>query len=213
MSFKFKQFILGVSTVFLCESIAWAADPSEMLVARVTGKVTLVTSKGVQGDLAEGHLVRANQEVRTPPGASVELRMHNGGVMKIGERSQVQITQLDKADGGWKTNIKILFGQIRVAINKLTAGKDRFTVEAPTSIAGIQGTDVIWTVQATGLRRTTLFVLKGQVEMEDIKKNKIVVKENQTVSGCTTGLLEVSTLSPYVINTVTNMLPLDTNPE
>ena len=185
-----------------------------MQVVRVTGKVTLLTNKGVEAELAEGHLVRSGGEIATPPGASIELRMHNGGIMKVGERSQVQITKLHLAkDNGWKVNIKILFGQIRVAINKLAAGKDRFTVEAPTSIAGIQGTDVIWTVQSTGLRRTTLFVLSGQVDMEDIKKNKIIVKENQTVSGCTTGLLEVATLSPFVINTITNMLPLDNVPE
>lgn len=183
----------------------------QLQVVKVNGDATRLDAKGNSSTLKKDQIVRAPDTLRTAADASVELLTHNGSVIKVGERSQVQVTQLaGNETGGWTINLKIVFGKLRAIVNKIVAGKDRFTVEAPTSIAGIQGTDVIWTVQETGPKRSTLFVLKGQIELEDIKKNKIVVKENQTVSGCTTGLLEVSNLSPFVLNTVASMLPIDT---
>ena len=194
----------------LVSQAVWAGpNENEMQVVRFNGKVDVTNSKGVVGVLSDGQMLTAGAEIRTPAGASVELRMHNGGIMKIGERSQIQLSKLEKNDAGWRAHIKIIFGQIRAAMNKLSAGKDQFVVETPSSIAGIQGTDVIWTVQPTLPKRTTIFVLKGAVDFEDSKKNKITVKENQTASACAPGLLEVSTLSPFVMHTMTGMLPLD----
>lgn len=201
--------VITSSLVLICESVWAGPNESEMQVVRLNGKVDVTSGKGVTGVLSEGQMLTAGAEIRTAAGASVELRMHNGGIMKIGERSQVQLTKLEKNDAGWRANIKIIFGQIRAAMNKLSAGKDQFVVETPSSIAGIQGTDVIWTVQPTLPKRTTIFVLKGAVDFEDSKKNKITVKENQTASACAPGLLEVSTLSPFVMHTMMGMLPLD----
>lgn len=203
--------VLSVTASLMLIPQAASATPneSEMHVVRLNGKVEVTSGKSVVGALSDGQMLTAGAEIRTPAGASVELRMHNGGIMKIGERSQVQLTKLEKNDAGWRAYIKIIFGQIRAAMNKLSASKDQFVVETPSSIAGIQGTDVIWTVQPTLPKRTTIFVLKGAVDFEDSKKNKITVKENQTASACAPGLLEVSTLSPFVMHTMTGMLPLD----
>lgn len=206
----------AVSLLALSLSLGAASAPAapavdEMQVVGVSGDATLLDAKGYGTALKKYQIVRAPDTLRTAADGSVELLMHNGSVIKVGERSQVQVAQLAANEaGGWTADLKIGFGKLRAVVNRLVAGKDRFTVEAPTSVAGIQGTDVIWIVQEKGKQRSTLFVLKGEVEFQDIKKNKIVVKANQTVSGCTSGLLEVSNLSPFVLDTVASMLPIDT---
>jgi hypothetical protein len=128
-------------------------------------------------------IVRGKEKIRNP---EEKCGLENGDVIKTNDRTQINIADNDgnKITIGNKTeaeissvfNLKLISGTITAFLNKLKP-KTKFEVHTPISITSIRGT--IFSL-FTDENTTTLTVIEGEVELSDLKGNKVRVMSNQT---------------------------------
>ncbi len=158
--------------------------PARAVAAMVTGKADLFHD-GKAVALNTGTMVVEGDKIVTSTGASVDLGLPGGHMIRIKESSQFQMKVLrSRPEGGREVFANLLSGETVVSGRKLGAG-EQLTIGTPTAIAGVRGTG--FTVQTDG-RQTMVSVAEGRVEVAEADaSNGKVVEANQGVIITETG--------------------------
>ncbi|MBI5379941.1 MAG: FecR domain-containing protein, partial [Nitrospirae bacterium] len=80
----------------------------------------------------------------TKANASVEFRLPDGSLVKVGELATVNLQeiQFDPSTGKKSTVVGLVWGKVRAVVTKLTAKRDRFEIHLPKGVAGVTGTNL-----------------------------------------------------------------------
>lgn len=117
----------------------WAATQEIAIVTHLSGKVE--NSSGLQVKL--GDRFKAGDRIITGTRATVELRLDDGYMVKIGEKTTVEISELLQESSGKKSVVfKVTLGKVRVLVAKFTENRDKFEIQGPTAVAGVSGSDL-----------------------------------------------------------------------
>ena len=137
-------------------------------IAEITGTVTVETgSLKQQGRAAKvGDRLRVSGEaINTGSNSSAKLAVDNGiGSIDVSENTNLQVKSLATLRNGAKTtNLAMNRGRNRVRVRSFKNPQSRFTIQTPTGIAGVRGTD--FTVLVLPTTETRIFTATGEVEV------------------------------------------------
>ena len=175
--------LLGLCAVTLPAARAQATDPGRIVLARVTGDVS-VTNKATQvaARAANAQEIAQGSIVTTPKGGSVVLVFSNGATINLKEDSVLDIEQFLQDPFGDPFNPATATDEPSVSNTKLnlTRGelvgnvkhlkKDKgssFSVQTPVGAAGIRGTTfrIVYRPDGTGKAFFSLTTAEGNVEL------------------------------------------------
>ncbi|MDW5415624.1 FecR domain-containing protein [Iodobacter sp. CM08] len=102
---------------------------------------------GQKKPLAPNMLLLSADKIMTGAGARVYLQLPEGSRVKLGENVNMQVDQINEADGKngsvFKAALKVVAGAFRFTTNALSkAAKREVNVSVSTVTAGIRGTDL-----------------------------------------------------------------------
>lgn len=111
--------------------------------------------------------------IRTGKASRVEVKYTDGTVSRIGSNSILKIKENKK---GERISLKLLVGKLWL---KVTKGQGLFTIETPTAIASVLGTELLVTNNNNNVSHVT--TLDGLVEVKGSKGDKVLVKPGNWV--------------------------------
>lgn len=106
-----------------------------------------------------GLKLSAKDQCRTGAASFMEIRWANGGILRIGEKSVLTVS--DRIDTSDIAYAKILSGRVWVAMKKISGTGQKFSIESPTAVAGIRGT--VFRVDVGADTATDVAVYEGKV--------------------------------------------------
>lgn len=119
--------------------------------------------------IAEGMELEAGDYINTYDGTFLEVQiMPSRNVLKISENTSFRVKEMSKKGGG---NFELTYGRVRARVEKM-AGLERFSLEGPSVVAGVRGTDfgydIIYEQEETSVERTvaSVYCFEGEVEVE-----------------------------------------------
>jgi FecR-like protein len=172
-------FALGAFTAAAAEPIA--------SIKVVTGVVELLRSGKLPAMKASvGDSLSAGDLVRTKSGGYAEVQYRDGSLLKIAQRSRVDIGEQGK--GNEPTNAKLVRGKVQAIVEPATgqaAKGKRFEIRTPNAVAGVRGTDWITTFHRNV---TGVFVNRGTVYTYNrLLPDRIVNVTQSTLTTITAG--------------------------
>lgn len=131
-------------------------DNTPATIHAATGLVYRLDGAGVR-PVGEGYELAANQEIQTGRGATAVVRLFDGSLVELAERSQISVAR------GWSgTTIRLARGNVIVEAAKQKRG--RLMVAAGDTQVAVKGT--IFAV-VRGLRGSRVSVVEGEVEVSN----------------------------------------------
>lgn len=149
---------------------------SSMAFAQEVGKLTAI--QGKVDIMREGKLPAVQAEInqpiylkdiiRTKTNSKAEITFKDGTVIKIGQRSRIDISEYLTDGDILKARIELQRGRVgsyvsKDSVNKISSSPkaNRFEIKTPIAVAGVRGTDFI--VSHDINPTTTVFVISGKV--------------------------------------------------
>jgi hypothetical protein len=119
------------------------ASAGDVLATTVEGTV-LVFSNGKQPPLLlkKGSRIKQNQEVRVAEKSRVELLFPDGTVMRLAEKSRLNLGKIafDKKTEGKNVNVNLGSGKLWAKVKKLVTPDSSVEVRTTNAVAGVRGT-------------------------------------------------------------------------
>jgi hypothetical protein len=125
--------------------------------------------------------VSPGDKLSTEAGAELEIRLDDGSVLKLKDKSLLELDAMEKKVKPLTTitSLKLGLGKLLGCVRKLSSRESKFEVTTPTAVAGVRGT--VFAVFAEG-DSTELDVLKGQVAVAgQLGSEKLVGEKQSTV--------------------------------
>lgn len=119
-------------------------------------------------DVAEGVELQAGDYLNTYDGTFLEIQLYpSENVLKVAENTSFKINEVSEQGGG---NFELSYGRIRARVKKL-AGLEKFSIEGPSMVAGVRGTDFGYDIiydQSESAEKTvaSVYCFEGRVEVE-----------------------------------------------
>lgn len=112
------------------------------VVASLSGDVTVKKGGGSKTyDAYENMSLNQGDTVYTGADSSVTLNLSNGDAdVTLGENAEINVSDLNSADGKKKSKLKVWAGSMWVKVKSLAGSNDEFEVETPTAVMGVRGT-------------------------------------------------------------------------
>jgi hypothetical protein len=85
-----------------------------------------------------GQKLFAKDNCRTGAQSTLEIRWANGGIMRVGEKSNLTISH--RPDTSAISCAKVMSGRVWATMKKISGTGQQFSLESPTAVAGIRGT-------------------------------------------------------------------------
>ncbi len=158
----------GLAATALPAQAAKARADINTLTVEAVQMPAWTTQAGLRVPLSPGDSVTTAQEVETAAGAALVLRMPEGSIIKLGEKSRLGIQRLevDPADGymAVRSEMKLFEGFFRFATSAVAkvVGERQIDLNLRTATIGIRGTD-FWSMTDAVHDATCLF--EGQVDL------------------------------------------------
>ena len=169
--FKKNPFVVAClfsfSSFLLIASLALAAD-SVGKFTHVEGKVDVL-----RGGALPGKPVSVNGEVflkdivRTKSSAKAEVLFRNNTVLRIAQRSRIDISEYFQNEANGKGIVKLQRGLLRANVDKgmsqrisVSPDANRFEIHTPNAVAGVRGTDFFVLYERN---TTTVLLREGEV--------------------------------------------------
>ena len=167
-------FVTCLFSFLLIASLALAAD-SVGKFTHVEGKVDVLS-----GGALPGKPVSLNGEVflkdiiRTKSSAKAEVMFRNNTVLRIAQRSRIDISEYFQNEANGQGIVKLQRGLVRANVEKsmsqrisVSADANRFEIHTPNAVAGVRGTDFFVLYE----RNTTTVLLRdGEVCVHNPKE-------------------------------------------
>jgi hypothetical protein len=92
---------------------------------------------------AQGVAVDENDIIETGDGASTQIEMKDGSVLRLGANSHLLVAdyELDDAGNVLSAGLEVLSGWLRFAVAKLHGSAAHYAIATPTMTVGIRGTE------------------------------------------------------------------------
>ncbi|MFO1127357.1 MAG: FecR family protein [Rhodospirillales bacterium] len=130
--------LLGV----LLPAAARAVEPAGT-VTRVQGSATATMSNGFARTLYVESTVLVGDRLQTASGARLQIRLSDGATVTLGEDSEMTIEVYGRAEDDGLGVLKAVSGAFLAASGALAKlGPDRMTIETPSAVLGVRGTEV-----------------------------------------------------------------------
>ena len=132
-------------------------------------------------DVVEGIELKAGDYLNIYNGTFLEIQLlPSENVLKVSENTSFKINELSEDGGG---SFELNYGRVRARVKKL-AGLERFSLEGPSMVAGVRGTDFGYDIvfeEDTENERTlaSVYCFDGEVEVETKEQ---VREETRTVA-------------------------------
>ena len=123
--------------------------------------------------------VGAGDKLATRDGAELEIRLDDGSVLKMRDRSLLAIDRMERQRKPPVsiTSMQAVSGRVLGCVRKLASKESKFSVSTPTAVAGVRGTVFAVTVDGDS---TELDVLQGQVAVSGQQGGEVLVGEKQS---------------------------------
>ncbi len=128
--------------------------------------------------LKKGDPIYEKDMIRTKSNSKAEIALKDGDVIKISQRSRVDISEYSEKDGK-SVQLGLPRGTIRAVVSQETSRRivsdpkaNKFEIRTPVAVAGVRGTDFF--VSHRGIA-TTIVVEKGLVQVYNPKIPEVVV--------------------------------------
>lgn len=118
------------------------------------GDGTWISAK-LKMDVLRGDLVQTRAESRC------EVKLHDGSVVRIGERTLFDFEKSQVSGSGKTVNATVRQGKIWANVTRLSPNRDRFEIKSPTAVCAIRGTTYRMEADST----TRVAVYQGNVEV------------------------------------------------
>ncbi len=119
-------------------------DSSNATVLKVEGFADLkVKGTGKTVTLVEGMKVGVGDVITTDSESSVEFKLRDGSVLKIGSDSIIVIKELGQVEVTKvsRSKFELIQGKVRAVVNPLLNKESKFTIETENATIGVRGTD------------------------------------------------------------------------
>jgi len=168
-----------------------AAEPTVGEITFASGSVDIMRGGMLTVHATAGSRVYKGDVIKTGDNSKAEITMPDESTLYLGARSKMEMKEysINRADGNRNGLIKALSGKIRFAVAKIIrvgAGglgswkKTNFSIETPTAIAGVRGTDFVIIVSEG---RTRIVVFEGNVAARNISsliRGEVMIGPNQS---------------------------------
>lgn len=135
---------------------------------------------GDRQPVAPGDRVTTADELRTGAGAAVVMRLPEGSLVRLGEKSRLQVQSLavDRNDGrvAVRSELKLLDGFFRFATSAVAkaAGDRNINVTLRTATIGIRGTD-FWSM--TDAEHDAACIFQGRIDLATRDQGALVLDQ------------------------------------
>ncbi len=140
-SFRLK--VLCIALVAIYPALVHAGVAGR--VQFVAGDVRIVDAQGKGQALRKGQDVNEGDTVMSAASASAQLKMIDGAVVAVRPGTQLKIVGYQfngKEDGSERASYSLIKGGLRAITGMIgKTNKDRYSIETPTAVIGIRGTD------------------------------------------------------------------------
>ena len=113
-------------------------------------------------DVTEGDILKTNAESR------VEIKLLDDSLLRIGEKTELEITLALVRKDSKKIKSTLKKGKIWANVTKLSGASDEFQIKAPTAVCAVRGT--IYRINADST--TTVLVYDGSVNVGPLWKDE-----------------------------------------
>lgn len=187
-----KLLSIALLLTFVAAATGWAAEPSVGEISFSEGKVDIVRNNGLLTiHASRGSRLFKNDIIKTDADSKAEVMLSDDSIFYVTPNSSIELKNIsiDKAQGSRTGFFKALTGRMRFAVSKVIKvgsgapggwKKTNFSVETPTAIAGVRGTDFVIIV-AEG--RTRIVVFEGTVVARNITASiggEVLIGANQS---------------------------------
>lgn len=153
--------------IVCCTSLSYAAQPVGKFTA-VTGKVDVLKAGAPPAVPAKtGDALAMKDVVRTKSDAMAEITFNDGNILKLSQRTRIDISQYVAEDAKGKRIITMPAGRVEAIVPKTQNSQaNRFEIRTPNATAGVRGTQYIVIVTA---EYTEVVVTEGEVTVYNPK--------------------------------------------
>jgi hypothetical protein len=151
-------------------------------VTFIIGKVWLKRSVDKDWiDCKMGLVLRSGDRIKTEKGSRVELTLDDGSVMRLGEKTEMEIENLLREEKGPKKSLfDLLVGKSWSKVKRLFHKESSFTIKTPVAVAGIRGTTYRVDVER---ERAQIRVYKGSVRVTNPPRRPKLGKAQEMQKG------------------------------
>ena len=169
---------IGICLLTLLFSVADLQAAAIATLRNIAGQVDILTSGKLPAVAAtNGAQLSSGDLIRTKSGASAEVVYLDGTLLRVGQRSRIDIGEHFSGTSPTSSEVRLVRGKVQavVDLSKITTaapGAKRFQIRTPNAIAGVRGTD--YTV-AYEKDQTNVLVTSGQVFVYNLVKDGQIV--------------------------------------
>ncbi|OHD66083.1 MAG: hypothetical protein A2096_03235, partial [Spirochaetes bacterium GWF1_41_5] len=142
------------------------SDTNTGKIMELSGEVYFLVSPDSSPRRAvKGAQLEKDNVISTGQSGACLVQIGNSAVMQLRGQTTITLAEmyLDQKTGQESTKIRMSSGKLVTKVSKLMNASDSFSIETPTVIAGVRGTE--FSVDMTGNKKDTVAVLKGKVAM------------------------------------------------
>lgn len=153
-------------------------------VASITGQVDIRQGRSQWAAARKDDILNPGDSVRTGAASKARLVLDDGTLLMVGELSVFLFKDVstDFSKSSSSSQFSLESGAVRAVVEKKLASGSDFTIETPTAVAGVRGTD--FEVELDDTQTTSVTVFDGQVEvgsiLSHIKDRVLVDAEHST---------------------------------
>jgi len=158
-----KQFLI-YAILLLSTGGLFAQNKALALVVQIKGKSEIVRDgKVIPARVNE--LIQKGDLLRTYKDAAVSVQLSSGAMFKMAAETEVMLADLVRDNTGFRVKLDIRRGSLANKLDSMGA-KDNYTVQAPTAVAGVRGTEFLVEINEA-VNQATVLVNDGAVAVQD----------------------------------------------
>ncbi len=129
-----------------------------------------------------GDTVLVGDTVKTSSKGTAKILMNDDSVVSISPRSRFKITGAvyNPQNKSRESSFFLFAGRVKALVSKFWSPENTFTIRSKTAVAGVRGTEFVFTIDDSG--QSNIAVIEGVVEVHnpsDSKKRKVKVTAKQ----------------------------------
>jgi hypothetical protein len=137
-----KDSAIPIGTGILIPADLLADEPSQAKVVALSGNVTVKLADGSRISIGLGASIDEGAQIDTGANSFLTLSLADQSRISLPSHSRVRLAKLRRTlyTGSPRTEITLLRGRVESRVTPMNAGKGRFEVRTPLSVAGVRGT-------------------------------------------------------------------------
>lgn len=148
-------------------AVSWwgKRDNREGLLAMVRNRALLFPQDGAAKPAELNDAFQVGDKLKTYPDSACRVLFMEDSFLNIGPATEYSLTRsrYDEITGARDIGFGLAAGKVRLAVGRLF-GRGSASVETPTAVVGVKGTDVIVGYDPR-IKRTLVLVLQGEVDV------------------------------------------------